>query len=103
MVWLDNNNKNEFFIKSEKLKIIYFTAEWCGPCKQLKPIMEEISSENNQIEIGRIDVDQLPDLTEKFAIMSVPTLIFIKNGKQILKNIGMIHKQKLENKINELL
>lgn len=97
-------NKDNVFddeIKTGKV-IVDFFATWCGPCKMLSPILEEIGEENKDIKIIKIDVDAYEDLAMKFGIMSVPTLLFYKDGNLINKKIGFCDKEELLNIINEI-
>ena len=65
---------------SEKTVLLDFYADWCGPCRMVSPIVEEIAAENPQYLIGKINVDKEPELAEKFKVLSIPTLVVIKNG-----------------------
>ncbi len=80
--------------------LIDFYAEWCGPCKMLSPILEELDSKTSII---KIDVDMHPDLAMEYGIMSVPTLLYIKNGKTLKQTTGFQSKEMLEENIEELL
>ena len=73
---------------SEKPVLLDFYADWCGPCRMVSPIVEEIAAENPQYLIGKINVDQEPELAQKFHIMSIPTLVVIKNGNVISQSAG---------------
>ena len=68
--------------------LLDFYADWCGPCRMVSPIVEEIAAENPQYLIGKINVDQEPELAQKFHIMSIPTLVVIKNGNVISQSAG---------------
>ena len=82
-----------------------FSATWCGPCKKIAPIIEELATQyEGNAFIGKIDIEESPELTEKFDIMSVPTILFFKNGElQNDKIVGAASKQILEEKINALI
>ena len=73
---------------SEKTVLLDFYADWCGPCRMVSPIVEEIAAENPQYLIGKINVDQEPELAQKFHVMSIPTLVVIKNGNVISQSAG---------------
>lgn len=83
------------------MKILYFSATWCGPCKSLAPIINEIATSNN-ISIEKIDIDENPNLVKDYSIRSVPTLIFEENNKELGRNIGFANKAKLQNLITNL-
>jgi len=68
--------------------IVDFYADWCGPCKMIEPIMQEIAATNNQVDVYRVDVDENPDLAIEFAVMSIPTIISFKDAKLYKKAIG---------------
>ena len=79
-----NINKNNFqneIMDSEKTVLLDFWAPWCAPCRMVVPIIEEIASERPDIKVGKINVDEQPELASKFGIMSIPTLGVVKNGK----------------------
>lgn len=77
------------------LVLVDFYAVWCGPCKMMHPIIEEISEENPNLKIIKVDVDQHEDLAREYGIMSIPTMILFKNGEIIEKNIGFTPKETL--------
>ena len=82
-------------LQSDKPVIVDFYATWCGPCKMLAPIMEEIEKENTNIKICKIDIDEESDLASEYQIMSVPTLIAIKNGTVVNTLVGVRDKQEI--------
>ena len=83
-------NKNNFdeIKQSEKAVLIDFYANWCGPCKMLSPIIDEIAQERDDIIVGKINVDDEPELAEKFAVFSIPTLVILKNGEIVHQSAG---------------
>lgn len=68
-------------INTDKPVLIDFYADWCGPCRMLAPVIEEISHERDDIVVGKVNVDEQPELAEKFDVVSIPTLVVLKNGK----------------------
>ena len=82
-----NNFQNEI-INSDKPVLLDFWAPWCGPCRMVGPILEEIAGERSDIKIGKINVDEQPELASQFRVMSIPTLIVIKDGKIVNKSMG---------------
>ena len=82
-----NNFQNEI-INSDKPVLLDFWAPWCGPCRMVGPILEEIAGERSDIKIGKINVDEQPELASQFSVMSIPTLIVIKDGKIVNQSMG---------------
>ena len=86
-----NINKNNFqneIMDSEKTVLLDFWAPWCAPCRMVVPIIEEIAGERPDIKVGKINVDEQPELASKFGIMSIPTLVDMKNGKIVQQVSG---------------
>lgn len=87
-----NINKNNFkheVMDSEKPVLLDFWAPWCAPCRMVAPTVEEIASERVDIKVGKINVDEQPELANKFGIMSIPTLVVMKNGKIVQRVSGV--------------
>lgn len=82
-----NNFQNEI-MDSEKTVLLDFWASWCAPCRMVVPIIEEIAGERPDIKVGKINVDEQPELASKFGIMSIPTLVVMKNGKIVQQVSG---------------
>jgi len=81
---------------SEGDSVIDFWAEWCGPCKMLNPIVEEIANEmKGKVKFGKINIEDNQEIAEKWDVMSIPTLIFFKDGEQVERNSGFIEKKEL--------
>ena len=90
-----NINKNNFqneVMNSDKTVLLDFWAPWCAPCRMVVPIIEEIAGERPDIKVGKINVDEQPELASKFGIMSIPTLVVMKNGKIVQQVSGARHK-----------
>ena len=86
-----NINKYNFqneVINSDNPVLLDFWAPWCGPCRMVGPILEEIAGERSDIKIGKINVDEQPELASQFRVMSIPTLIVIKDGKIVNQSMG---------------
>ena len=91
-----NINKNNFqneIMDSEKTVLLDFWAPWCAPCRMVVPIIEEIAGERPDIKVGKINVDEQPELASKFSIMSIPALVVLKNGKIVQQVSGARPKE----------
>ena len=92
--------ESEFINEINKgLVLVDFYAEWCGPCKMLAPVLESIS---DKINVVKVDIDKFPKLTENYRIMSVPTLIFFKDGKKVKEVVGFQTEEELMEIISEI-
>ena len=100
-----NTNDKSFsndVLNSEKLVLVDFWAEWCGPCKDVAPKIEEISDEmNEKLKVAKVNVDENPNIAQQFNIRSIPALILFKDGKKISEMLGNLPKSTLEKWINE--
>ena len=92
---LDKANFEETVINGKEAVLVDFWAAWCGPCRMIAPILEEIAEETQEFKIGKVDVDANPELAGDFKIMSIPTMILFKNGKEQKRLVGAMSKQKL--------
>ncbi len=91
----DLNNFDDLI--KEDIVLVDFYATWCGPCKMLSPILEDMSS---TINIVKVDIDNMNDIARKYGVMAVPTLILFKNGKEVKKQVGFMSKDMLTSWIN---
>ena len=94
-IMINSENFETEVLKSDKTVILDFYADWCGPCKKMKPVVEAIAEENAELKLGTINVDDSPELAAKFKIMSIPTLVVMKNGQVANTSVGVINKQKI--------
>ena len=90
-------------LNEEKLVLVDFSAIWCGPCKMVAPILEEIAYENDNVKIVKMDVDVSPFISRKYRINSIPNIKFFKNGRVVDEIIGFVPKRQIEEVINRNL
>lgn len=93
---INEDNFEKEVLNSDKAVVLDFYADWCGPCKIQSPIIDNLSEENNNIKVGKINVDDNPELAEKYSIMSIPTILVIKNGEVTNQFVGVTEKEKLK-------
>lgn len=95
----DNNFQQEV-IQSDKVVMVDFWAEWCGPCRMIGPVVEELSKEyDGKAVIGKLNVDENPQVAMNYGIRSIPTILFFKNGEMVDKQVGVVPKSVLEQKL----
>ena len=92
---INQNNFHEEVINSDKPVLLDFWAPWCGPCRMVVPIVEEIALENPDIKVGKVNVDENPELAHQFKVMSIPSLFVMEDGKIINQSVGVKPKQQI--------
>lgn len=100
VVTITQENFESEVLGSEKPVLVDFWASWCGPCRMLSPIVDEVAKEHPEVKVGKINVDEQMDLAVQFGVMSIPTLIVFKNGEIANKSVGAIPKEAVESLIS---
>ena len=90
---INKDNFHSEVVNSDKKVLLDFWAPWCGPCRMVGPVIEQIAEEREDIKVGQINVDEQPELASQFGIMSIPTLVVMENGKVLNKALGARPKQ----------
>ena len=92
---------NNEVLKSDKLVLIDFFATWCGPCKMLAPVIEQVANDNEDVMVVKVDVDKNPELAVLYKVASIPTLVLLKDGKPLKEHIGFASKAEIESMISQ--
>ena len=101
MAKIATNTSFDELLQSEKLVIVDFWAPWCGPCRMLSPLLDEVEAEMaDKVEVVKVNVDDADEIAMRFRIMSIPTLLFFKNGAMVDRSVGAMPKSALVEKIN---
>jgi len=99
-----DTNFKESALDNEQLSVVDFWAPWCGPCRLVSPIIEELSKDyEGKATIGKVNVDENPETSTNYGVRSIPTILFIKNGEVVDKHVGATTKAALEQKIEALM
>ncbi len=101
---VNDTNFEEVVLKSDKPVLVDFWAEWCGPCRMVAPVVEELSQDyDGKLLVTKVDVDSSPGTAVKFGIRNIPTILFFKNGEVVDKHVGAAPKAALSSKVDALL
>ena len=87
-------------LNADKPVLVDFYADWCGPCRMLAPVLQDISSERSNVKIVKVNVDEAEKVAQRFGIMSIPTLMVFKDGKEVSKKVGLCSKDEIVDMIN---
>lgn len=96
VVELTDTNFNQEVLEEKLPVLVDFWAEWCGPCRLVGPVIEELAKEyHGKIKVGKLNVDENPKTTQQYGVMSIPTMIFFKEGKEVARKVGLTGKEEL--------
>jgi thioredoxin 1 len=98
---IEGNVKNFDELIKEGTVLVDFNANWCGPCKMLKPIVEEFAKDNDEIKVVSINIDDEDELSEKYNVSSIPCLVVFDKGKEIKRNVGLISRDDIDTLIGD--
>ena len=93
IIHINKNNFHEEVISSDKPVLLDFWAPWCGPCRLLAPILDQVAEEREDIKVVKVNVDEEPELARQFGVMSIPTVVFLKNGREFDRKVGVMPPQ----------
>lgn len=94
-IHINKNNFHDEVVRSDRPVLLDFWAPWCGPCRMVGPILEEIAQERGDIKVGKVNVDEQPELASQFGVMSIPTLVVMKNGRIVNQVVGARPKDQI--------
>lgn len=95
VIEVTKDNFEQEVVKNKKPVLLDFWASWCGPCRMVAPIVEEIAGERTDIQVGKVNVDEQPELAAEFGVMSIPTLVVMKDGREAARSVGAQPKEEL--------
>ena len=101
VIEVNKDNFEEEVLKGDKKVLIDFNASWCGPCRMLKPVIDEIAEANDNIKVVSINIDDEEELADNYEVSSIPCLVLFDNGKEVNRHVGLISKDDIEKLIGE--
>ena len=99
VIKVTDQNFEQEVLNSDMPVLVDFYADWCGPCKMLSPVVEEVAEENSNIKVVKVNVDESQKTAVKYQIMSIPTLVVIRNGNEVTRSVGIISKSEILNMV----
>lgn len=95
VVEVNSTNFEREVLQSDKPVLLDFSATWCGPCKMLAPIIENVATKHEGVKVAKLDIDQVPEVATKYRVQSVPTVLVFKGGKEVARQVGLVPEAKL--------
>ena len=99
-IQVTKENFQEIVVNADRKVLLDFWAPWCGPCRMVLPIVEEIAGEREDIVVGKVNVDEQPELAERYGVMTIPTLIVFENGEELQRSVGAKNKKAILNMVD---
>ncbi len=93
---ITKENFEQEVMQSDRPVLLDFWASWCGPCRMLSPVVDEFAGEHSEVKVGKVNVDEQRELASQFRVMSIPTLVVIKNGRETARQVGAVPKASIE-------
>lgn len=101
VIEVNKTNFDEIVLESNKKVLVDFNAEWCGPCKMLKPVLEKVANEVSDVEFVSVNIDDEEDLAEKYEIASIPCLVLFDNGEEAKRKVGLMSEKDIKKMVEE--